>query len=254
MTSMVTLPRGMPSTLTVEPEATHLASLALSSGMESIKSQIIHQWQRIDAFKPLLQHGIRPIDRALFYGPPGNGKTVASRWIAKELGCPLYRVRCEALMTSSFGGTEKNVSDVMDWLEKQSTAVVLWDECESLLPNRQGMNDDACSRAVISSMQIFWQRLDRWSSPQLFLLATNMVEKIDAALSSRVDLQIEFGPPTVQQSLDVLEYWCEVFHEYGSDEWGKRLRDRIESRTFPESFRMLWQSISSEVRQWVVSQ
>lgn len=107
---------------------------------------------------------------------------------------------------------------------------------------------------MTSAMTVFWQRLDRWTTPQLFLMATNMIERLDPALVSRIDLRVEFGPPTQQQALDVLAYWREVLHEYGSQQWAPLLHAPIADGRLPVSFRELWQSIAGATRNYVLSQ
>ena len=243
----------MPSPLTLEKPALNLAALTSNNSLDRLTTELIGQWERVDDFAALQKYGIRPLNRALFYGPPGNGKTMAAQLVASKLDCPLYRVRCESLLTSAFGGTEQLLTEVMDWIAEQPMSVVLWDECESIFPDRSTGESDSCTRALINTMQIFWQRLDRWSTPQMFLMATNLIGRLDSALSSRVELQLEFGPPTKQQALDVLTYWREVFHEYGSDVWGEVIRKEIESNALPSSFRDLWQSISGFVRDFVIN-
>lgn len=246
--------RSLPTGLTLEKPANNLASLVTSDALQRLSDVLISQWSNVDAFVPLRSYGIRPIDRALFFGPPGNGKTVAAQLIANRLECPLYRVCCEGLISSAFGATPANVGNVLDWLSRAGQAVVLWDECESLFPNRSASVQDSCTRELVSAMQIFWQRLDRWSTPQLFLLATNMIERLDPALISRIDLRLEFGPPTECQALDVLEYWAELLHEYGADDWAPMLRLDIARGNLPASFRDLWQGITTAVRQHVCSE
>lgn len=243
----------MPGALTREKPAANLAALVMNSSLDRLTVDLISQWQKRDRFDDVRKHGIRPLDRALFYGPPGNGKTMSAQLVAAKLGCPLYRVRCESLITANFGGVQKNMSDVMDWLARQPLAVVLWDECESLFPNRGKSNADACTTALINTMQIFWQRLDRWESPQVFLLATNLIERLDSALLSRIELQIEFGPPTREQCSKVIDYWSEIFHQYDPEVWGSALVKRINNGELPESFRELWQVISCSVRDVIVS-
>lgn len=245
--------KSMPATLSQEKPAANLASLVTGDSLQQLTSSLISQWRKRSQFKDVLQFGIRPLDRALFYGPPGNGKTMSAQVVAQNLGCPLYRVRCESLLDSAFGQTQKNLTEVMDWLERQDLAVVLWDECETIFPTRAGGYADACTQALVNTMQLFWQRLDRWQSPQVFLLATNLIERLDAALLSRIELQIEFGPPTKDQALKVLEYWREVLHAYDPDSWGAALQDRIEGGQLPTSFRELWQTISCSVRDVIVA-
>lgn len=248
------LPKQLPHCLTVEKPAANLAALAVSDSLERLSSELIHQWKLRSKFRPVRQYGIRPLDRALFYGPPGNGKTMSAQLVAAQLNCPLYRVQCESLLASEFGQTQKNLRSVMDWLAQQDLAVVLWDECETIFPSRSDTRGDACSQTIVSTMQQFWQRLDRWESPQLFLLATNMLERLDPALLSRCELQIEFGPPTAAQAAQVLEYWCEVFHDYQPETWGARIGQQIEDGRLPASFRALWQEISAAVRSVIATE
>jgi hypothetical protein len=104
-------------------------------------------------------------------------------------------------------------------------------------------------RELNSAMALFWQYLDRWEAPTLFVLATNLPDRMDAALLSRIDLQLEFGPPTPSQASSVIGYWSEALHEFGGGEWGPELADH--DRPW-ESFRSLFYAIQQRVRAWVV--
>ena len=176
---------------------------------------------------------------------------MAAQLIANKTETKLFRVKCESLITGLLGSTESNMANVMDWLSKQGESVVLFDECEAIFPARKLTGGDSCSAAIVRSMQIFWQALDRWETPQLFLLATNLVENLDAALLSRMELKIEFKPPTKSQALKVVEYWAETLHEYGADVWGKSLTSEIKGGREFESFRLLWHTIASFVRNFI---
>jgi SpoVK/Ycf46/Vps4 family AAA+-type ATPase len=251
MNGMKSLPdrSQLPNGLTEEKPARNLAALATTQALEELQGVVLSQWSRTELFSRLIKHGIRPIDRLLFYGPPGNGKTMASGWLAQQIGVPLFRVRCESLVEAYFGKTPANVGAIMNWLEKQPPCIVLWDEVEMLFPSRT-IVDGNIGREINSAMGVFWQYLDRWEAPTLFILATNMPERLDPALLSRIDLKMEFGPPTPEQAKSVIEYWAEVLHEYGGGEWGPLLND---GQAF-ESFRTLFHQVQWHVRQFVTRQ
>jgi len=236
----------MPLGLAVEHPARNLAALAATEPLLQMREVVLAQWRHAKTFAHLAKHGIRPIDRLLFFGPPGNGKTMASQWLAAQIDCPLYRVRCESLVQMYLGQTTGNVGRIMEWLQRQPRCVVLFDEVESLFPSRANSTGD-CGREMNNAMSVFWQWLDRWEAPTLFVLATNMIERLDPALLSRIDLQLEFGPPTPEQAAGVAAYWAEVLHEYGGGEWGPLLAD---GRRW-ESFRALFQAVQWHVRQFV---
>ena len=240
----------MPAGLSLERPATNLASLVTTQSLDALRETVLSQWQHQEQFARLAKHGIRPIDRMLFYGPPGNGKTMASQWIAAKLNVPLYRVRCENLIAKYVGQSASNVSAVMQWLETRPACVVLLDEVEQMLISRTDAGSSTVGRELSSAMGVFWQYLDRWQSPTLFILATNLPDRLDSALLSRIDLKMEFGPPTEEQAATVVQYWQEVLHEFGGEVWGPRLLDRSQS---PESFRALFHEIQDCVRQHVTA-
>ncbi|MEQ1828051.1 MAG: ATP-binding protein [Pirellula sp.] len=246
---MQSLPRSkvLPESVTLEKPATALASLTTTDAMRVLSDSVISQWKRVAVFERLSKHGIYPIRNVLMYGPPGNGKTTACQWLAGCLDAPLYRVRCEALVSSALGGSAKSMHETMQFLANAGKSVVLFDEVESIFPSRAN-NDDSCSRELASSMTVFWQMIDRWTSPQLFCYATNMPETLDPALMSRFELKLQFDPPTPEQKLSVLEYWSEVLHEFSPDLWASEL-----AALEYESFRELWQCIADRVRHIAIS-
>ncbi|MCC7475835.1 MAG: ATP-binding protein [Pirellulales bacterium] len=236
----------LPDGLSLEKPARNLAALATTEALAQLRHVVLAQWQHEAEFRALARHGIRPVDRLLFYGPPGNGKTMASQWLAREIDAPLYRVRCETLVNKYLGETSANIDRLMRWLEKQPRCVVLFDEVETILPSRS-FSESSIGREISSAMGVFWQYLDRWEAPTLFVLATNMPERLDSALLSRIDIQMVFGPPTPEQASSVIQYWAEVLHEYGGGEWGKLLDD---GRAW-ESFRALFHAVQGHVRMFV---
>ncbi len=238
----------MPDSITLEPPASGLAGLAITPELEQIASVIVRQWNNIAVFEKLAKYRVYQIRNLLLYGPPGNGKTTAAQWIANQIQCPLYRIRCESLSGRFLGETGNLMRQAMDWIAKAGRCVVLFDEVETLFPARTSM-DGAIGREVSSAMTQFWQTLDRWSTPQLFVFATNLPEKLDPALISRFEASIELGPPTQEQIRSVVAYWAEVFHEYSPESWAPGLCE------IPfDSFRAMWQNIQSAVRETALSQ
>ena len=246
-----TLPsrQALPQGLILEKPARNLASLATTQALAEMQQLVLSQWKNPKLFADVAKHGIRPVDRLLFFGPPGNGKTMASQWLAAQIGVPLYRVQSETLVTAFLGGTSTTVGNLMEWLSTQPRCVVLLDEVEMLFPSRESGSDN-CSRELTAAGSVFWQYLDRWESPTLFILATNMEDRLDPAMLSRIDIKLEFGPPTPEQSSGVIKYWAETLHEHGGSEWGPMLDD---GRQW-ESFRAIFHAVQWYVRQHIAAQ
>lgn len=245
------LPTSLPNGVVLEKPGKNLDSLAPTDAIIELRATLIHEWKIRHKFDGVAQYGIKPTTLALFHGPPGNGKTQAAKMLAKAIDAPLYRVSCEGLLHSHLGQSEKNMGLVMDFLAKAGECVVLFDECEAIFRSRK-QSVGECSKAIANTMQIFWQALDRWESPQTFLLATNIRDDIDEAMLSRCEVQLEFVGPTREQAQVVLEYWMDMLHEYGADVWGPEISASLKRRV-PVSFRELWQMISGRVRRHIIA-
>ena len=66
-------------------------------------------------FDELTKQGLSPTRSIIFTGPPGVGKTLAARWIARELHRPLLTLDLSAVMSSFLGRTGANVRHVLDY-------------------------------------------------------------------------------------------------------------------------------------------
>jgi len=241
----------LPQGLTLENGSRFVPRMVMTDELQVVVREVIRQWRHRDRFAGLVKFGIRPLDRLLFYGPPGNGKTMSCQWICQQIGTPLYRVLCEQVVGSYMGETSRALARILEFLQGlRDPALCLFDEVESIFVDR-ARGDGQCDRERGSALGVFMQALDRWRSPTLIVMATNLVEQVDRALLSRVELQLEFRGPTPEQARECVEYWRELLCDYGADQWGPPLAAEIEAGWEPTSFRELAQQIARAARDWV---
>ena len=139
----------------------------------------------------LLNAGLEPTRTALFTGPPGVGKTLAARWIARELGCPLLVLDLSAVMSSYLGKTGSNLRHVLDYA-KSLDCVLLLDELDAIAKRRDDYGEIGELKRLVT---VLLQQLDDWPSSGLLIAATNHAELLDPAVWRRFEELIEFPLP-----------------------------------------------------------
>jgi len=160
----------------------------LSLDLEETLSQLIQERRQTER---LASMGLSPTRSAIFVGPPGVGKTLTARWLASQLGVPLYVLDLTAVMSSLLGRSGSNLRTALDF-SKRGPCVLLLDEIDAIAKRR---SDDADIGELKRLVTVILQEVDEWPATNLLLAATNHAELIDPALWRRFDLVINFKAP-----------------------------------------------------------
>lgn len=151
-------------------------------------SQIIEERRNPQA---LARAGLDPTRAALFVGPPGVGKTMAARWLARELRRPLLILDLAAVMNSLLGRTGSNLRHVLEYA-KTIECVLLLDELDAIAKRRDDQSEIGELKRLVT---VLIQQIDDWPSSGVLLAATNHPDLLDPAIWRRFELHVEFPLP-----------------------------------------------------------
>lgn len=186
------------SLLKVFNDSPDQVSPLLSNALEETLNQLIQERRQLDR---LISLGLPPARSAIFVGNPGVGKTLTARWLASQLGLPLYVLDLTAVMSSLLGRSGSNLRAALDFA-KRTPCVLLLDEIDAIAKRR---SDDTDIGELKRLVTVILQEVDDWPATGLLLAATNHPELIDPALWRRFDLVVKFELPDTASVKDAIK-------------------------------------------------
>ncbi|GJN16257.1 hypothetical protein PR202_gb03223 [Eleusine coracana subsp. coracana] len=153
-------------------------------GLETVKLELqetvqypVEHPEMFEAF------GMSPSRGVLFYGPPGCGKTLLAKAIAKECKANFISVKGPELLTMWFGESESNVRDLFDKARAAAPCVLFFDELDSIAVKRSNSVGDAGGTADRVLNQLLTEMDGINAKKTVFVIgATNRPDIIDPAL------------------------------------------------------------------------
>ncbi|MDD3244454.1 MAG: AAA family ATPase [Eubacteriales bacterium] len=127
----------------------------------------------------------------LFSGPPGTGKTMAAQIIANQLHMEMYQIQLSQVVSKYVGETEKNLRAVFQEA-RRSNGILFFDECDALFGKRSEVKE-ANDRYANAETAYLLQQIEEYDG--VCILATNLMQNIDAAFLRRIRFVVHFPFP-----------------------------------------------------------
>lgn len=155
-------------------------------------------------YKLLEQLKVPPIRGILLYGPPGVGKTMMAKALAKTLNVKLIALSGAEIMYKGYEGAIAAIKEVFNRARENKPAIVLLDELDAIASKRNYKSYTDSSKIV---NQLLTEMDGIRSLKEVVVIGTtNRLKAIDPALlrPGRFDKIIHMPLPNREERLDIL--------------------------------------------------
>jgi adenylate kinase family enzyme len=128
--------------------------------------------------------GIEFPSAVILHGPPGCGKTFAVEKLVEYLNWPCFQIDSSSVGSSYVHGTSKKVAELFDVAIKNAPSILVIDEMESFLADRE--MGSASSHHRVEEVAEFLRRIPEAIKNKVLIVAmTNRISMIDPAIRRR---------------------------------------------------------------------
>ncbi len=154
------------------------------------------------------------INKFLFEGLPGSGKTEAVKQVARLLNRTLYSIDFNQVIDSKLGQSNKNITAIfseINALPYPEKVLILFDEIDVLALDRVNQNDVREMGRVTSTMLRELDRLSDLNKEIVIIATTNLFNLFDKALTRRFDAIINFDRYSQEDLIEVAQSYFASF-------------------------------------------
>jgi transitional endoplasmic reticulum ATPase len=169
----------------------------LDKAQEKLKEGVELPLRNPDAF---LRLGIRPAKGFLLYGPPGSGKTLLAKAVAREAEANFIATKSSDLLSKWYGESEQQIAKLFSRARAVAPCVIFIDELDSLVPARgSGAGEPQVTERVVNTILAEMDGLEELQSV-VVIGATNRPNLVDPALlrPGRFDELVYVGVPNAE--------------------------------------------------------
>lgn len=151
------------------------------------------------------------INKFLFQGAPGTGKTEAVKQLARILEREIFMVDFTAIVDSKLGQTQKNISSLFREINNfvhPEKVIILFDEIDAIALDRTNSND---LREMGRATSTMLKGMDSMDERIVLVATTNLFSYFDKALIRRFDSVIDFNRYTQEDLMSIAEEFLNRF-------------------------------------------
>lgn len=144
-------------------------------------------------YNKLVKFGLQPMNRLLFYGDSGTGKTYLGKALSNYLQYRMLYI--DIAQSLSTGDVAENLHTVFEYANLKEECLIFLDECDSVAWNRDAKSaEGGLIRRATNSL---FQLMDQMKPNVVIICATNLLHRLDPAFERRFNMKLEFRRPKV---------------------------------------------------------
>eukprot|EP01061_Rhynchopus_euleeides_P005079 TRINITY_DN1431_c0_g1_i2.p1 TRINITY_DN1431_c0_g1~~TRINITY_DN1431_c0_g1_i2.p1 ORF type:complete len:715 (+),score=306.24 TRINITY_DN1431_c0_g1_i2:26-2146(+) len=187
-------------------------------GCDEAKAELIEVTEFLKKPEKFTRLGGKLPKGYLLVGPPGTGKTMLAKAIAREAGVPFFYASGSQFEEVYVGVGSKRVRELFEAAREHAPCLLFIDEIDSVggeRSPRDGSHDRATINQLLAEMDGF-----NSSDSVVVIAATNSPKTLDKALTrpGRLDRTVSVDPPDLRGRTQILQHYLKkVVRHDGAD-------------------------------------
>lgn len=165
---------------------------------EKVKDELIELALHFDSGSLAASKGL------LLYGPPGTGKTLIARKLSETMGAEFFPVTVADLKGPHIGHTAERTKAIWAKALAAPKAVLFVDECEGAFGARGAAGVDQFTEELVQTFISQWDGFSKQRNVWV-VGATNLRDKIDAAVLSRFGEEVQIPLPGSRERVKIFQ-------------------------------------------------
>ncbi len=177
-------------------------------GLADIKEQLRNLVERPlkepEAFRAA---GVTPPAGILLFGPPGTGKTMMAKALAKSCGVNFLAMDGPEVFTKWLGESEEAIRHIFRVARQLAPSIIFFDQLDALAPLRAAESGSRTTERVVNQLLAELDGMESAHGNVVVLAATNRIDLVDPSVlrPGRLGTQFNLPLPDSEERREIFE-------------------------------------------------